>query len=104
MTPITIRTIKINNEQKANALPNLPESTSARIFWVMIGVSGVVMKMIGESVVIECAKANIKPVNRAGLINGNVIFRKVVKPDAPSDADASSIAGLICWRAAIPDR
>jgi hypothetical protein len=70
----------------------------------MMGVSGVVMKMMGESVVIECAKANIRPVRRAGLIRGSVIFLKVVNPEAPKDADASSIAGLICCRAAIPDR
>jgi hypothetical protein len=45
--------MKINKVQKAKALPNLPESTSAKILWVMIGVSGVVIKMIGERVVIE---------------------------------------------------
>ena len=101
---ITPKTIKINKVQKANALPNLPESTSAKILWVMIGVSGVVMKMIGERVVIEWAKANIRPVSKAGLINGKVILRKVLKPVAPSDAEASSIAGLICCRAAIAER
>ena len=62
------------------------------------------MKMIGESVVMECAKANIRPVRSAGLISGSVIFLKVVNPDAPKEAEASSIAGLICCRAAIPDR
>ena len=101
---IIVKTMKINKVQKANALPNLPESTSAKILWVIIGVSGVVMKIIGESVVIECAKANISPVSKAGLINGKVILRKVLKPVAPSDADASSIAGLICCSAAIAER
>ena len=98
------KTMKINKVQKAKALPNRPESTSAKILWVIMGVSGVVIKIIGESVVIECAKANIRPVSNAGLINGKVILRNVLKPDAPSDADASSIAGLICCKAAIPDR
>jgi hypothetical protein len=93
---ITDKTMKINKVQKANALPNRPESTSAKILWVMMGVSGVVMKMIGDKVVIEWANANINPVSNAGLINGKVILRKVLKPVAPSDDDASSIAGLIC--------
>ena len=70
----------------------------------MIGVSGVVIKIIGERVVIECANANISPVSSAGLINGKVIFRKVLNPVAPNEADASSIAGLICCNAAIPER
>ncbi len=93
---ITAKTIKINKVQKANALPKRPESTSAKILWVMIGVSGVVIKMIGDKVVIEWANANINPVSKAGLINGNVILRKVLKPVAPRDDEASSIAGLIC--------
>ena len=101
---MTAKTIKINKVQKAKALPNRPESTSAKIFCVMIGVSGVVIKMIGDRVVIECAKANIKPVSKAGLINGKVILRKVLKPVAPRDAEASSIAGLICCNAAIAER
>ena len=101
---IIVKTIKINKVQNAKALPNLPESTSAKILWVIIGVSGVVIKMIGESVVIEWAKANIKPVSNAGLIKGKVILRKVLKPVAPSDAEASSIAGLICCSAAIAER
>ncbi len=96
ITPITMSTIKISKVQDAKALPKRPESTSAKIFCVMIGVSGVVMKIIGDRVVIECAKANIKPVKSAGLIRGSVIFLKVVKPDAPREADASSMAGLIC--------
>jgi len=49
----------------------------------MIGVSGVVIKMIGDKVVIECAKANIRPVSSAGLMSGRVIFLKVVNPEAP---------------------
>jgi hypothetical protein len=96
--------MNISKVQNANALPKRPESTSAKIFCVMMGVSGVVIKMIGDKVVIECAKANIRPVSSAGLMSGRVIFLKVVKPDAPRDAEASSMAGLICWRAAIPDR
>ena len=94
--PITVKTKTIKMLQKANDAPYRPASTSARIFEVKIGVSGVVIKMIAESVVIERAKANIKPVKSAPLISGKVIFRKVLKPDAPSEEEASSIAGLIC--------
>ena len=43
--------------QNANALPNRPASTSARICFVMIRVCGVVMKMIGDRVVIDRANA-----------------------------------------------
>ena len=69
----------------------------------MIGVFGVVMKMMGESVVMERANANMSPVRKAGRIKGNEILRNVLPPDAPSDAEASSIEVSICCSAAIPD-
>jgi hypothetical protein len=90
--------------QNANAYPYRTVSASARINEVRIGVSGVVMKMMGERVVIERAKANIKPVRKAPRINGSEIFLNVLPPDAPSEADASSIDGSICCKFAIPDR
>ena len=39
----------------------------------------------------------INPERNAPLINGKVTNRKVLPPDAPRDAEASSIAGSICW-------
>ena len=52
-----VMTMRIRTVQKAKALPKRPASTSARICEVMIFVCGVVMKMIGDRVVIDREKA-----------------------------------------------
>ncbi|CRH63869.1 Uncharacterised protein [Chlamydia trachomatis] len=55
--PMTVMTMMMRIVQNANALPKRPASTSARICDVMIFVWGVVMNTIGDSVVIDLAKA-----------------------------------------------
>lgn len=51
--PVTAMTTMMRIVQKAKALPKRPASTSERICDVMILVWGVVMKMIGDSVVMD---------------------------------------------------
>ena len=104
MKRMSVSTMRMSTVQYAKAFPKRPESTSARICEVMILMPGVVRNTMGDSVVIDRANANVRPVRSADWMRGSVTLRNVVPEPAPSEVDAYSMAGWIWLSAAIPAR
>ena len=61
-------------------------------------------KMVALMAVIEWMKRYFMPAMRAGMTRGRVTFLKVDIDEAPSESDASSSDGSICWSEAMTAR
>ncbi len=103
MMPMATRMIRIRRTLKAAAAPRRPASVCDRICTVIRFQSADTRKMAALMAVMARTKEKTRPEKKAGTSRGNVMRRKVTWVEAPRLVAASSMAGSICRRPAMPD-